>query len=487
MWTALTAAAISLCASAAQYAQYPPKMPSPGKGPSTAPAATRPDVPVLPVPRPLPPNILLDISSDMINAFVRQSVERTEPVREYMLDTKVTGMSQTKGEVYAKLIPDDCHSSIDIIFRGITRSSTVGVEEGIYAYTVTTIPFETRKSVRIKGGNIGTLPARTCSQATNKLLRMTDFRGETDTTFTGFAQRQYWEDKREIEFITSRRHEHRTTSSFEKETTPNLERAHKALRGAVDKLAVVGLIGERLQFTTTEEHLGIRGAVLTFGQGGSAEDAPELAGLFDLSLRLHQSFVGGASQAAIGGETLSLDQVGGVAEQLLGIFLKRTQTDPALKTPLKSITGILKDFGLSAPKITFARIQPISATIANHGFQLVVHCSDYRSGDKTYQGFKVTANYKIENWKGKVGANRVGPLSVTRVGDEKGDRRLPDLDMAFLNVSFSTILTDRLELVDMPLPPPLNEAGTLVPHVAAGRGGWLVVTWRRVPAGVYPD
>src|SRR5215212_3714265 len=71
-------------------------------------------------------NLVIDASGRLIHAVVKRDIDRIEPTHEIIQDTPVHGMSRTIGLVAAELIPDAHRASVDVVFRGLVMSETVG-------------------------------------------------------------------------------------------------------------------------------------------------------------------------------------------------------------------------------------------------------------------------------------------------------------------------------------------------------------------------
>ena len=54
---------------------------------------------------PTPPNLLLDVSRAFVSAAVERSVDRTEPVCDVILKTRITGTGHTVGRVERPAYP----------------------------------------------------------------------------------------------------------------------------------------------------------------------------------------------------------------------------------------------------------------------------------------------------------------------------------------------------------------------------------------------
>src|SRR5438309_242551 len=93
------------------------------------------------------PNLIVDVSSKLINAVVQRSVDRTGPADEVIQDTPVTGAARTIGTVRAALAPDARHGAIDIGFTGNVYSRTIGSRRTIRIQTVTTTSVDVRHRV----------------------------------------------------------------------------------------------------------------------------------------------------------------------------------------------------------------------------------------------------------------------------------------------------------------------------------------------------
>src|ERR1700733_6469954 len=72
------------------------------------------------------PHLLVDVSAGLVNATVRQEVDRTEPFDDVIKEVPNSGVHRTVGSVRAELVPSPRHAAFDVVFTACTYGRAIG-------------------------------------------------------------------------------------------------------------------------------------------------------------------------------------------------------------------------------------------------------------------------------------------------------------------------------------------------------------------------
>jgi hypothetical protein len=408
------------------------------------------------------PNFLLDVSRAFVSAAVAQTVDRTDPVRDVILKTRISGTGRTVGKVDAELIANDDMGVIDLVTTGTVTTTTVGVNGPVQLYSDSTIPFQIRQRVYLKSEGIAA--DRPCAQAEgNSVLTgmSTDFQC-LDPLVRKIACRQYRKNKEEADYIASRHAEDRLSDSAQAETGPRLRDADAALAKNLADLRGQGVDLSSLRYSTSTEALFVR-ANIAQAKAAAPPPPPAVPDRPYLALRLHESAVSAWAQANLAGKTYTGEELEKKAKKL-------GSTDAPMKQDDKDFT------------ITLTKVRPLEVAFADHGWRAVLRLAEFTSGDNEYSGMDMTVTYKFQKAGDKIKAVRQGPIEAFPPDFKKG-QKLSARQQSMRTVlqrRFGKFFKEELELKDIELSQDLRQAGPLSATRADGERGWLLMTWRRV-------
>lgn len=432
-----------------------------GADPRTAPKTPAEPLPGL-------PSVLADISCKFINAVVERPIERIEPVRERILDAEVFGTGKTIGNVFIRLKPSCDVGALEFVFQGVTYSKTIGYQNPVRAFSRSEVHFEVRKPLYLDACGLQGKPARACAKAEVCLLGLVDLTGNPDTNISDFGRDEFRRTRWEIELDTARKAECRLAPRVDQDLQATLDKVNAGL----DKLRKLNVPLLPFHWVSTPSRLELQVSLANVTPIASPPPVPEPA---DLALRLHHGALREAARHRLGGKTVSLVELGGIAEGLLGPVLGGKKTAAGAET----LGSFLKTVGADVPTISFAAKDPVLVTFGKDRFTVVIHGTGFTSGKSKYPARTVRVEYKIEKSpEGFVavreGTPEVRPPSVLDMSDEATDKST----RAFLQTTFSLFFRDRLVLSEMILP---LEEQTLVlqPRRADMADGWLLIVWNR--------
>ena len=423
------------------------------------------------------PQLLIDVSEKLLNASVRQKIDRTEPFQELILDSQVTGMRRTIASVRAELSPDPDRGMVWIITQGKACARGLGRQDHLLTTTDAIIHFEVGQLIAIDGQRISRKRGPLSAEAEVALLGATGLNGDPDTLMAQMAPLGFKRQKRIIEGYTAGITARRVAERFEEELNPMLATLAQNLEQALTVAKSQGLATESLSFSTVPPRLQAR---LRF----AAEDkkspglAPRLPDQLDLGVRIHESLVNQAARGSLGGKTLAIDEVASLWRQLTKPLFKgqdgSNQLDKLLAQLQKGMPG-------NKVTVSFADHDPVVVRFAPEGLNLEVHVRQFTLADIPLGGIRAKVNYRLEKIKSNFSLVRQGPIEL-RASDDKNPGKKPaalgEPLRGIVVAMAESIFLPRFGLVDLTPPAPLSGIGLLSPMAAQIQPGWLVLGWK---------
>jgi len=415
------------------------------------------------------PNLLVQTSQGFISAGMSRVVDETEPVRDTILGTRISGTGRTRGEVQINFIPDPLQAVIEAELVGTNSSQTVGRNGPALIYSRGTTKLTARKRLMVSDQGIRAVTATATAEASSQITGVgSTKRGVVGCLVKKVAERKIPQQKRQGERIASRHAGQRLGERFEGQTVAQLADADaKFVQKFRNPLLRRGEFPGRLRFSTTADELRV--LVLQAGSGRLAAPgvAPELTGNPELAVRMHESLVNNLAQGLLAGETVGQKWIEETALDLLG------------KVP----PGLKDDPDKEPWTMTLADQRPVTFIVADGGFKLTVRGKSYTSGDRKFDAMDFTIKYRLERDGKALKAVREGSIEIFPPGFVQGRDRL-----ALRHTTLRNLMRKRLEKLFEPemaakgpltLPGEWKKVGPLEVTQLGAEKGWLTLSWRR--------
>jgi hypothetical protein len=411
---------------------------------------------------PSPPNLLLDVSRAFVSAAVERSVDRTEPVNDVILKTRLTGTGHTVGRVGAALVPNEQAAEIDLVTTGTTNTETVGVNGPVQLYSDSTIPFQIHQRIylRPEGASLDGACANADSHSVLNGMS-TDLHCLLDRVVKKAACKKYRKNHEEADEIASRHAEQRLSAGAQSEAQPLLRDADQSLKKNLADLRDKGVGFTSLRFSSSSDAVMVRGTVAAPGQGTMAPP-PALRKHPYLALRVHESMANETARVKYSGKTITGEDIEKSAKKL-------GPTEPGKQADDKEFS------------LTFAKDKPVEVAFTEQGIHAVLRVAEFTSGDNEYSGMNLTVKYKFKIAGDQLIAVRQGPIEAFPPSF-KSSQKLSGRQQVMRTVlqkRFAKLFKPQFTLTDVELPKDLANAGPLVADYAATANGWLIVTWHK--------
>ncbi|MDA1049495.1 MAG: hypothetical protein O3C40_03320 [Planctomycetota bacterium] len=431
------------------------------------------------------PNLHVVASQQLVGSGVRDAIDTTEPLREYILGASVRGTTRLTGNVDLDLIPSEERVAFDITLAGDAVSNNVSYKRGVSIYSTgyTNVNASKRVYFDTEGvtSDAATATASTSSNVSSIAAKCNLVRK--------IAWKQVNQKKHQAERIASGKAASRVAGRVDGQAGETLAEANENFQDKFrSPLIRRESFPELFDLSTTDTQLLVRLLRAGRAQLAAPGPAPQLQGEFDLGARVHESIAGNFSESMIGGVMLT-------DERIVEMY---KQAEMEVPEDLK----ITQD---SEPwAITFARSQPISVEFANGGVKVSVLCLNLHQGEGYSPVSLPLKDDKTEKlYRPEIRISREYDLTTPNDGGlqlvSKGDLSIEFIDLngepakmygarhaaavGFLSKKFSAMLKPKLpeEATDgISLKGRWARIGKLKARVANAADGWLSIGWEQV-------
>lgn len=307
------------------------------------------------------PNLYARVSADFATGGILQAVDEVMAVRDCILGTMIVGSARTLANVRLALLPNAERAELALQFYGTAYSNNIGTQRGVTIHSTGQTRLNALKPILFDAEGLVARPAR-ATAATDSQINSIQHR-------LRLVERIAWKQARRqqpaAERVASQRAAGRLQTQFDQRTTSLLvepQQQYQELFRA--PLLRRGRFPELMQLATNAD--GIRLRMLQAGpyQTAAPSAPPRLAGQYDITLRLHESFVGNMSEALLAGFQLTDEKLVEALEEA-----EREVPDELKIEPNKDPWSI-----------TFADNKPVSVEFRDQKVKIVIRGSRFTRG-----------------------------------------------------------------------------------------------------------
>jgi hypothetical protein len=407
------------------------------------------------------PNLVLTVSERMANKAASRHINRTLPVKENILGTKIRGTATTTGDITIKLLPDPNQIAAQVLLTGTASSENTGWNRGVRIRSEGTTSIQASKPVFFDKNGIST--GRTlvdCSTSTHIKSINADRQ-----IVEKIAWKKACKSKSEAECIANQLAEARVRQEIDDEVISlvleNRQKFEKDIRNPMLRRNAT----PRSFLTSTEpERIWLRMLQANSFQLSAFAEAPVDLPATDVAVQVHESFVANLSEGLIGGITLTDE---GIAEKI-------AESGREVPDELK-----IRD-GTDPWSITFSMSRPVSVNFDRDAVLIVVRGSRFTRGSQTVtRDMQISARYKIERTASGLRLIRDGDVNAEYVkqrAESIGDIAVKTL----MGTKFAAVFKEEFETTGIQLPGPLAGKAELSLNSFDLGSGWAVIGWNLV-------
>jgi hypothetical protein len=413
------------------------------------------------------PNVYLQMSEPLIDVGMTRSVDRCEPVHDWILGARITGTSHTVGRVSADVIPSAHTAMIDSMLNANATSRTVGRKDTATVHSAGHTNLQARKRIYFDEYGIMTVPATADAVTRTRTLSVDSGRGGILIGHIAdrIARQRVAESKSQSERISAEHAEDRLRNRVEREATPDLYEANEDFKKEVRwALLDEGVMPEQTRFSSSDYYVFANGVEANEFQLAALTGPPPLRlPNNDVALRLHESALNNMADMRLAGKEVEQTEFQDWYKDRFGELPEELESDPD-KVPWT---------------ITFEEARPISVTFGINEVVVTLRVRRVEGSVSSRRRWEISAVYKLEKIPGGLRGVRQGSIEVIPPGYKgEGLSGSAAAERGNIQREFEDLLKDTFEHTGLELPGEWGDKAGKLPLVEASSGyGWMVLGW----------
>lgn len=439
------------------------------------------------------PNLVLTVSSSMVQQAAAQVVCRERPIDDCILGTRIIGNGTLQGTVTAQTLPSLGHATVQLTLLGNFHSRSVGYNGPVTLNTLGTGNVMSTRTLFLSEGGISLAPTLTSATLASRITSI----NHPLRLVRKIASKRAAQQKPQADAIANDKFRRRVGSEFDAQVNQAVSAAmtndrQAAFSTARTTLLQLGVPEPSRTIGSTANSIFLEATQAAAGQLAAINAAPPLtAGGYDLAIQLHESMVDNVASRVLAGRTMTGEQL----DQLMADAGRpRQPIDRPLPSDEEEREGAEKESAtkdtdeLGEPVnesfvIDFARFRPVIFEARDQSLKVGLRGTRFRQGERELRRpIEITAIYRpMQGPDGTTYLAREGEVGV----DFPGGRRLTITQVA-LKRSIQRSFDDRFppQLLDHTLALPVTlpiasmRGQTLRASSIDSHDGWLTVMAR---------
>lgn len=417
------------------------------------------------------PNFFFHMSEPFLAVGMERKVNRTEPLTDVILGTRIRGTGTTSGYVSTHLVPNPHRAVIDSLFNGTTHSRTVGRNGTATIRSAGVTEFQVRKRVYMDPDGLRTVPATATARTSTRTLGVDSGRG--GWLFGGIADsiaaNRVAQSKSRSEAIGADHAEDRLIRRVEEDANPELANTNRDYQDRFRyPLLENGQFPPDLRLRSTDYYVYGYGTEANRLQLGAPNKPVPLRLASDLGTQVHQTALNNLADGSLAGETVSQTDFEKWVTDLMGRLPKRFERGPD-----EDVDWI----------ITFAPDRPVRVSFGENEISVTLNTIRLEGRTESDTPWLITAKYHLEPIPGGLKGMRQGEIDVWPADYPRNAENLPNAIIARIpnirrqfekGLFEPEIIHDGLELTG-----DWEQAGKLPLVEYFCRAGWLNLAWRQ--------
>ena len=421
------------------------------------------------------PNVVVSVSSSLVQKAASQVVSRSRDINDCILGTRVIGSGTLQGNVTARTLNSYGQATVELTLAGCFRSQSTGYNGPVSVKTLGDGDVRSSRTVFISEAGVSLAPTATTASLSTKITSI----NHPLRIVRKIASKKAAELKPQADAIATERLRKQVDAEFDTQVSQAVAMAPSADRKAALAKARTALL--RLNLPEPSRTIGsnanaifLEATQATGDQLAAIQSAPPLApGSFDLAIQLHESTIDNVASRILAGRTMT------------GAQLDRLMAD--VRQPAKS-TAMPTNKPADADQedsfeIDFAKFRPIVFEARDQTVRIGLRGTRFKQGERNLsRPLEITASYRpIQTSDGQTFLERIGDVDV----DFPGGRRLTiaqvalkrSIQKAFDN-RFPQTLLDQTLLLPATLPIESMRGQRMQVSSIDSSDGWLSISAR---------
>ena len=341
------------------------------------------------------PNVTVRVSGDFISRVLSRDISRTEPVKDEILGTKLTGTAVMTGKVSASLIPSEVDAQLMVNLTGTVETSNDGVNGPVRLKSESVGEVDLKRTITLSEAGIDFSKTTSEVSLTTKITNMT---AKSDLALR-VGKKQSVKKKPQADRIAKEKLRRRVTEQFESEMDGlQAEASSRFLGEAKPVLDRLALSPPRQQWSSREDLLALDVTFRSPSQLSAINQASDFENSFSFAAQVHESVIANAFATILAGRTLDKDRLNELLENAGA---------PATEN---------EDEEESSFEISFSRSRPVIFEARDGKLKVGIRGTRFAQGDRTplNKAMEITASYEVvTSESGSKALQRVGDVEVS--------------------------------------------------------------------------
>ncbi len=237
--------------------------------------------------------VYVRVSRSFLEDYVEREVNRTKPVHDYILGTRITGESDTVGQTRLELLPGSGRLAGKISFEGTVHARTLGHNGPVVLHQLAHSTFEVSKKIELSNSglqvssSVGNAPTRL--ETTNITTCLPHLRGRIATRI---AWKRLTASNDEAEAITANHTAAIINTDFDKSTNATVAKLQAMFKAKIPDINVdQGSLLAEVRFRTNADSVEMAMIRIDAGLEEHKLRPPMVEGNPDVAVRVHRTLL----------------------------------------------------------------------------------------------------------------------------------------------------------------------------------------------------
>jgi hypothetical protein len=422
------------------------------------------------------PNLVLSVSSALVERAASQVVCRDREINDCILGTRLIGTGTLQGTVSSRTLPSFGQATIQLTLQGRFHSRSTGYNGPVTLQTLGDGNVTSTRTLFISESGVSLSPTSTNATLASRITSI----NHPLKLVRKIASKRAAQQKPQADAIAREKFRSRVHQEFDTQVSTAVSSAPSGDRAAAMSKAQTTLVRLNVPEPTRMISSNEYAIMLEATQAGQEQisainPAPYLQPFsYDIAIQLHESLVDNVASRILAGRTMS------------GAQLDRLMADMGRpRQPANNVSDDQSEEAVAEEPfvIDFARFRPIIFEARDQTVRIGLRGTRFKQGDREIkQPLEITATYRpIQTMDGKMFLERTGDVGV----DFPGNRRLTISQVA-LKRSIQRSFSDRFppslldKTISLPstLPIASMSGQTVRSTVVDACDGWLSISAR---------
>lgn len=326
------------------------------------------------------PNLLVQVSENMMNSAMSRDVNEVQNVNENILGTAIRGQARLRGRVNVSLVPSNDRAVLSVLLGGTAYSDSIGYNRKFRICSEGETSLCASKQIFINESGLTSTPA---AANAHMQTQITGIGGARLRLMRKIVRKKAEQMKPQAEQIAAGKAAEQLSERFDNESAGMLSDANSRFHQAKNHelLRRFDAHPRSLQFSTTSTHLHFAALATKDDQLAAPGSPPALAGAHDVLFHVHESMVGNVSEYVLGNFTLT-------DARLVELMKENKLEVPDELQPAP---------GKEAWSITFAASHPVRVHFAGQRLAIGIRGKRFTRGDqKLNRTIEISGTYRFE-------------------------------------------------------------------------------------------